>query len=112
MLVKRILIRDEVLVNKILEMQSKYLDNLFASNNLSTDWLIENNQEGFDSATTEEEKETIVKNIEELRKNQKNRIRNADYYKSQIEFLQSILLLPEDSEFEINTNLKEFNGIK
>jgi hypothetical protein len=112
MLVKRILVRDEVIVNKILEMQSKYLDTLFASNNLSTDWLIENNQEGFDNATTEEEKETIVKNIEELKRNQKNRIRNADYYKSQIEFLQSILLLPEDSEFEINTNLKEFNGIK
>lgn len=109
MIVARSLFHDDVIVNKIVEMEVKYLDTLYASNSLTTDWLIENNQEGYNNAKTPEEQETLIKNVEELKKNQVSRIRNADYYKSQIEFLQSILALKPEETFEINTEIKELS---
>jgi hypothetical protein len=107
MFVKRSLLHDEVIQNKIIEMQVKYLDTLYSSNSLSTDWLIDNNQIAYSDAKTPEEQETLIKNVEGLKKNQEDRIRSAEYFKSQIEFLQSILALSDDEEFEINTELKE-----
>jgi hypothetical protein len=47
MKVSRTLLRDDVIENKLVEMQVKYLDNLYSSHSLSTDWLVENNQEGY-----------------------------------------------------------------
>jgi len=107
MFVKRSLLHDEVILNKIVEMEAKYLDTLYSSNNLSTDWLIDNNQEEYSKSETPEAQDVIIKNVEGLKKNQRDRIRNAEYYKKQIEFLQSILALSGDEEFEINTELKE-----
>lgn len=106
MLVSRSLLHDEVILNKIGEMEVKYLDTLFASHNIATDWLIENNQEEYAHADVEKQ-EVIIKNVEELKKNQVTRLRNAEYFKSQIEFLQSILALKPEESFEINTELKE-----
>lgn len=107
MLVPRSLLCDEVITNKIIEMQVKYLDTLYSSNALSTDWLIDNNQAEYALSETPEAQEVIIKNVDGLKKNQKDRLRNAEYYKKQIEFLQSILALKDDEEFEINTELKE-----
>jgi len=116
MQVSRSLLRDEVIENKIVEMQVKYLDCLYSSNSLSTDWLIDNNQEGYYKAETPEEQEKLIKNVEELKKNQELRIRNAEYYKSQIEFLISILnnkpkkwyqFWRSEATFEIDTTIKD-----
>lgn len=107
MLVPRSLLCDEVITNKIIEMQVKYLDCLYSSNSLSTDWLIDNNQEGYAKAETPEDQQKLIKNVEELKANQVSRLRNAEYYKTQIQFLQSILAMKDDEEFEINTELKE-----
>lgn len=116
MLVSRSLLSDDVIVNKILEMQVKYLDTLYSSNNLSTDWLIQNNQEEYSKAEDPEKQQALIKNVEELKENQVKRLRNAEYYKSQIEFLQSILAMKPkkwyefwriEPTFEINTDLKE-----
>lgn len=106
MKVSRSLLRDDVIEWKIVEMQVKYLETLYASHSISTDWLVENNQEEYSKADAEK-KETLIKNIEWLKKNQEDRIRNADFFKSQIEFLQSILALKPEDTFEINTELKE-----
>lgn len=108
MIVSRSLLRDEVIENKIVEMQVKYLDTLYSSHSLSTDWLVDNNQEGYAKAETPEEQQVLIKNVEELKENQVKRLRNADFFKSQIEFLQSILALKPEDTFEINTNLKDF----
>jgi len=107
MQVSRTLLRDDVIENKIVELQVKYLECLYSSHSLSTDWLIENNQEEYSKAEDPEKQETIIKNIEELKKNQVARLRNAEYYKSQIEYLQSILALKSKDTFEVNTELKE-----
>ena len=110
MLVSRSLLSDDVIVNKLLEMQVKYLDTLYSSNSLSTDWLIQNNQEEYSKAEDPEKQQkqhALIKNVEELKENQVKRLRNAEYYKSQIEFLQSILALKPEDTFEINTDLKE-----
>lgn len=107
MLVSRSLLSDDVIVNKLLEMQVKYLDTLYSSNSLSTDWLIQNNQEEYSKAEDPEKQHALIKNVEELKENQAKRLRNAEYYKSQIEFLQAILALKPEDTFEINTDLKE-----
>ena len=88
-------------------MQVKYLDCLYSSNSLSTDWLIDNNQEEYTKAETPEDQQKLIKNVEELKANQVSRLRNAEYFKTQIQFLQSILAMKDDEEFEINTELKE-----
>jgi len=107
MIVSRSLLYDEVIQGKIIEMQAKYLDTLYSSNSLSTDWLIDNNQEEYSKSETPEKQDSLIKNVEELKKNQVTRIRNAEYYKSQIEFLQSILALKPEGTFEINTTIKD-----
>lgn len=107
MLVPRSLLCDEVITNKVIEMQVKYLDCLYSSNSLSTDWLIDNNQEGYTKAETPEDQQKLIKNVEELKANQVSRLRNAEYYRTQIQFLQSILAMKDDEEFEINTELKD-----
>lgn len=106
MKIARSLLRDDVIENKIVEMQVKYLETLYASHSISTDWLIENNQEEYKTADVEKQ-QALIKNVEELKDNQSKRLRNAEYYKSQIEFLQSILALKPKDSFEINTVLKE-----
>lgn len=98
--------RDDVIENKIVEMQVKYLDCLYSSNSLSTDWLVENNQEEYKTADVEKQ-QALIKNVEELKDNQSKRLRNAEYFKAQIEFLQSILALKPEDTFKINTELKE-----
>lgn len=107
MKVSRYLLSDEVIAAKICEMQVKYLDTLYSSNSLSTDWLVDNNQEEYNLAEPEKQV-MLINNVEELKSNQIKRLRNAEYYKSQIEYLQSILSMKADEEFEVNTQLKQF----
>lgn len=105
MKIKRSLIRDDVIENKLIELQVKFLEEIIASSNTSTDFLIENNQEGYKNAETPEEQQKYIQNVENLKKSQENRIKNSEYYKTQIEFLQNILA--EKKEIEINTDIKD-----
>lgn len=116
MQISRSLLRDEVIENKIVEMQVKYLDCLYSSHSISTDWLIENNQEEYSKAEDPEKQQTLIKNVEELKSNQEKRVRNAEFFKTQIEFLQSILALKprkwyqfwrSETTFEIDTTIKD-----
>lgn len=105
MKIKRSLIRDDVIENKLIELQVKFLEEIIASSNTSTDFLIENNQEGYKNAEKPEEQQKYIQNVENLKKSQENRIKNSEYYKTQIEFLQNILA--EKEEIEINTKIKD-----
>lgn len=105
MKIKRSLIRDDVIENKLIELQVKFLEEIIASSNTSTDFLIENNQEGYKNAETPEEQQKYIQNVENLKKSQENRIKNSEYYKSQIQFLQD--MLAEKEEIEINTKIKD-----
>lgn len=90
MIIARNLIVDEVILHKLAELQVQLLEALLATHTTGTDYLIDNNQA--ELATADEERVEIIKaNVEQLNKNQKNRIINIGYYEKQIEFLQSIL---------------------
>lgn len=108
MKVLRSLIHDDVITNKLLELQVKFFEAICDSDKTSTEFLINNNQVTYDVATTDEEKATLIANIEQLKRNQQNRIDNADYYKGKIEFIQNILALNPDEFIEVDDTLKEF----
>ena len=105
MIIARHLIADEVIVHKMTELQVQLLEALMATHTTGTDYLIDNNQS--ELATADEERVEIIKaNVEQLAKNQKNRIINISYYERQIEFLQSILAKTEGF-IEIDERVKE-----
>lgn len=106
MLVPRSLFSDEVIANQLVGLQVKFLEEVVAMHSTSTDFLINNNQESYSKAETPEAQETIIKNVENLKANQKTRMNNAEYYKAQIKFLQDVLD-KKDGDIEINTEIKE-----
>lgn len=106
MLVPRSLFPDEVIVNQLAGLQIKFLEEVTAMHSVSTDHLIQNNQDGYNKAETPEEQEKYINNVANLKKNQETRINNASYYMSQIKFLQDILN-QKDGEIEIDTTIKD-----
>ena len=106
MLVPRSLFSDEVIANKLIELQVKFLEEVIGMNSSSTHFIIENNQRWYSEAKTPEEQGKILQNVETIKKNQETRVRNADYYKVQIQFLQK-MLEQKDGDIEINETIKE-----
>ena len=106
MLVPRSLLSDEVITNQLVGLQVKFLEEVTAMHSVSTDFLINNNQESYSKAETPEAQETIIKNVENLKKNQETRINNSEYYMSQIKFLQDVLV-QKDGDIEIDTTIKD-----
>lgn len=107
MLVSRSIFSDEVIINQLTGLQVKFLEEVTAMHSVSTDHLIQNNQESYSKAETPEEQEKYLNNVANLKKNQETRINNSDYYMSQIKFLQSILAMNPDDSFEIDTTIKD-----
>lgn len=109
MLISRSLISTDVLVNKLLGLQVKFLDAILDTDKISTGFLIDNNQKTYsDPDTDENTKEGIEKNVMQLEQNQKNRLINIPYYENQIKFLQEIIELKDDQFIQIDERLKEF----
>ena len=105
MIIARNLINDDVIIAKITELQVQFLDALTQTHAVSTDFLIENNKKELADAETEERADVIRKNVEQIEKNQKNRIINISFYEKQIEFLKSVLA-KNDGFIEIDERLK------
>lgn len=109
MKISRSLISTDVLVNKLLGLQVKFLDTVLDTDKISTEFLIGNNQKTYDDTDTiESTKEEIEKNVMQLEQNQKNRLINIPFYEKQIKFLQDVIALSEDEFIEIDETLKEF----
>lgn len=106
MLVPRSLFPDEVIINQLAGLQVKFLEEVTSMHSVSTDFLINNNQESYSKAETPEAQQAIIQNVENLKKNQQTRINNADYYMTQIKFLQDVLA-QKDGDIEIDTNIKD-----
>jgi len=106
MLVPRSLFSDEVIANQLVGLQVKFLEEVTAMHSVSTDFLINNNQESYSKAETPEAQETIINNVSKLKKNQETRINNSEYYMSQIKFLQDVLA-QKDGDIEIDTTIKD-----
>lgn len=106
MLVPRSLFPDEVIINQLTGLQVNFLQEVTAMHSVSTDHLIHNNQDGYSKAETPEEQEKYLNNVANLKKNQETRINNADYYMTQIKFLQDVLA-QKDGDIEIDTNIKD-----
>jgi len=77
MLVPRSLFSDEVIANQLVGLQVKFLEEVTAMHSVSTDFLINNNQESYSKAETPEAQETIINNVSKLKKNQETRINNS-----------------------------------
>jgi len=108
MKILRSLIHDDVITNKILDLQVKYFEAICDSDKTSTEFLIDNNQIAYDNATTPEQKEALVVNVEQLTRNQQNRIDNSVYYEKKIQFMQDIFDLDNDDYIVVDEVLKEF----
>ncbi len=106
MLVPRSLFPDEVIINQLTGLQVKFLEEVTAMHSLSNDYLIQNNQEWYSKAETPEEQEKYLNTVANIKKNQETRINNADYYMSQIKFLQDVLA-QKDGDIEIDTTIKD-----
>lgn len=104
--IPRSLISDEVIVAKLTELQVKYFDSLLSTHSVTTDFLLENNQKTYNEDG--EKKESILANVEELKRGQETKIRNSEYYKAQIEYVQSILNLAPTDTIKVDEKLKEF----
>lgn len=106
MKVSRSLFPDEVIINQLTGLQVNFLQEVTAMHSVSTDHLIQNNQEGYSKAETPEEQEKYLNNVANLKKNQETRINNSDYYMAQIKFLQDVLA-QKDGDIEIDTTIKD-----
>ena len=106
MIVARSLILDEVILHKLGELQVQLLDAILQTNSSSTDFIIDNNREEFEVAD-DERKETLLANVEQIKKNQANRIKNIGYYEKQIAYLQEILAKKPTEFIEVDERLKE-----
>jgi hypothetical protein len=105
MIIARNLIHDEVILHKLGELQVQLLDAILQTNATSTDFIVDNNREEFVVAD-DERKEVLLANIEQLAKNQANRIKNISYYENQITYVQSILNEQPTGFVEVDERLK------
>jgi len=109
MQVLRSLIHDDVIMNKIIELQVKFFEAIVDSDVCSTEFLIDNNQKTYDNPeTTDEKKANLIINVAQLNENQQNRIDNSTYYKNKIKFMQDIFDLAPNDFIEVNDTVKEF----
>lgn len=105
MIIARSLIRDEVIEQKLIELQVQLLDAILQTNNTSTDFIIDNNLEAMETAD-DDMKKTLEENLEKLKKNQENRIKNIGYFEKQVEYVQSIFDKKPTEFVELNETLK------
>lgn len=106
MIVARSLIVDEVILHKLGELQVQLLDAILQTNSSSTDFIIDNNREEFEIAD-DERKETLLANVEQVKKNQANRIKNIGYYEKQIAYLQEIFAKKPTEFIEVDERIKD-----